>query len=171
MSAALGVAAPLSGADHEADGARRRSRVAWLLLTPGLLYLLVFFVAPVGVLLLTSLYERVPGGAVGATRPAFAVSNYSDAIVAYAPQFGRSFLFALIATVLALAIGYPLAYVIGRALPHPPAAPGHPARAGDRALLHQLHPAHHRLEADPRRPERGGRRAQGRRDPARRTHG
>ena len=114
MSAALGVATPLeAGPSPEAAGARRRSRVAWLLLAPGLLYLLVFFVAPVAVLLLTSLYERVPGGAVGATRPAFDVSNYTDAIVDYAPQFGRSFLYALIATVLALAIGYPLAYVIG----------------------------------------------------------
>ncbi len=113
MSAALGVAAPLTVADPEAVGARRRSRVAWLLLTPGLLYLLVFFVAPVGVLLLTSLYERVPGGAVGQTRPALRLANYTDAVVAYAPQFGRSFLFALIATLLALAIGYPLAYVIG----------------------------------------------------------
>jgi spermidine/putrescine transport system permease protein len=114
MSAALGVSAPLeAGPSPEAAGARRRSRVAWLLLAPGLLYLLVFFVAPVAVLLLTSLYERVPGGAVGATRPAFDVTNYTDAIVDYAPQFGRSFFYALIATVLALAIGYPLAYVIG----------------------------------------------------------
>jgi spermidine/putrescine transport system permease protein len=69
-------------------------------------------VAPVGVLLLTSLYEKVPEGPVGATRPALRWENYTEAIATYAPQFGRSFLYALIATVLALAIGYPLAYVI-----------------------------------------------------------
>jgi spermidine/putrescine transport system permease protein len=64
------------------------------------------------VLLLFSFYERVPGGAVGQTTPAFRIANYTEAIAEYAPQFGRSFLFALIATVLTLAIGYPLAYVI-----------------------------------------------------------
>ncbi len=109
MTAALAGAT----AGGEADTARRRSRVAWLLLAPGLLYLLLFFVAPVAVLLLTSFYARVPGGAVGQTEPAFRIANYTDAIVAYAPQFGRSFGFAFVATVLALAIGYPLAYTIG----------------------------------------------------------
>jgi spermidine/putrescine transport system permease protein len=115
VSAALGAPPPSTAESPgtEVVAARRRGRTAWLLLTPGLLYLLVFFVAPVAVLLLTSFYERVPDGPVGATRPAFAVANYTDAIIAYAPQFGRSFLYALIATVLALAIGYPLAYVIG----------------------------------------------------------
>ncbi len=105
---------PAPGADgsEQAEG-RRRGRTGYLLLLPGLLYLVLFFVAPVGALLLTSLYERVPGGAVGATQPAFRVANYTEAVVAYAPQFGRSFGYALIATVLALAIGYPLAYVIG----------------------------------------------------------
>jgi spermidine/putrescine transport system permease protein len=92
--------------------ARGSRRTAWLLLTPGLAYLVLFFVAPVGVLLLTSLYEKVPEGPVGATRPALRWENYTEAIATYAPQFGRSFLYALIATVLALAIGYPLAYVI-----------------------------------------------------------
>jgi spermidine/putrescine transport system permease protein len=91
---------------------RGSRRTAWLLLTPGLAYLVLFFVAPVGVLLLTSLYEKVPEGPVGATRPALRWENYTEAIATYAPQFGRSFLYALIATVLALAIGYPLAYVI-----------------------------------------------------------
>jgi spermidine/putrescine transport system permease protein len=110
------VTAALTSATAEAGAPppppRGSSRIAWLLLTPGLAYLVLFFVAPVGVLLLTSLYERVPDGPVGATRPALRWENYTDALVTYAPQFGRSFLYAFIATVLALAIGYPLAYVI-----------------------------------------------------------
>jgi spermidine/putrescine transport system permease protein len=110
------VTAALTSATAEAGAPppppRGSSRIAWLLLTPGLAYLVLFFVAPVGVLLLTSLYERVPDGPVGATRPALRWQNYTDALVTYAPQFGRSFLYAFIATVLALAIGYPLAYVI-----------------------------------------------------------
>ena len=111
MTAAL-TAATVEAHEGEADGARRRSRFAWVLLAPGLAYLVLFFVAPVAVLLLFSFYERVPGGAVGQTTPAFRIANYTEAIAEYAPQFGRSFLFALIATVLTLAIGYPLAYVI-----------------------------------------------------------
>lgn len=109
----LAHAAATSGDDTvSGDDTRRRGRVGYLLLLPGLLYLLLFFVAPVGALLLTSLYERVPGGPVGATQPAFRLANYTEAIAAYGPQFGRSFLYALLATVFALAIGYPLAYVI-----------------------------------------------------------
>ncbi|MDF3049983.1 MAG: transporter permease [Pseudonocardia sp.] len=110
MTAALTSATAEAGAPPPPP--RGSSRIAWLLLTPGLAYLVLFFVAPVAVLLLTSLYERVPDGPVGATRPALRWENYTDALVTYAPQFGRSFLYAFIATVLALAIGYPLAYVI-----------------------------------------------------------
>ncbi len=110
-----GVASKVTppGTDLGAAADRRRGRIGYLLLLPGIAYLVLFFVAPVGALLLTSLYERVPGGPVGATQPAFRVQNYVDALTTYAPQFGRSFLYATIATVLALAIGYPLAYVIG----------------------------------------------------------
>jgi spermidine/putrescine transport system permease protein len=110
VTAALTTATPDAGAPPPRS--RGSGRVAWLLLTPGLAYLVLFFVAPVAVLLLTSLYERVPDGPVGATRPALRWQNYTDALVTYAPQFGRSFLYALVASVLALAIGYPLAYVI-----------------------------------------------------------
>ena len=122
------MTAALTSATAEAGGPppppRGSSRIAWLLLTPGLAYLVLFFVAPVGVLLLTSLYERVPDGPVGATRPALRWENYTDAIVTYAPQFGRSFLYAFIATVLALAIGYPLAYVIAVRCRHRPLLQG-----------------------------------------------
>jgi spermidine/putrescine transport system permease protein len=111
MTAALTTATAETGPEPPPP-ARRSNRIAWLLLTPGLAYLVLFFVAPVAVLLLTSLYEKVPDGPVGATRPALRWQNYTEAITTYAPQFGRSFLYALIATALALAIGYPLAYVI-----------------------------------------------------------
>jgi spermidine/putrescine transport system permease protein len=110
MTAALTTAT--AEAPAPAAPTRGASRMAWLLLTPGLAYLVLFFVVPVGVLLLTSFYEKVPDGPVGATRPALRWQNYTEALVTYAPQFGRSFLYALVASVLALAIGYPLAYVI-----------------------------------------------------------
>jgi len=110
MTAALTTAT--AEAPTPAAPTRGASRMAWLLLAPGLAYLVLFFVVPVGVLLLTSLYEKVPDGPVGATRPALRWQNYTEALVTYAPQFGRSFLYALVASGLALAIGYPLAYVI-----------------------------------------------------------
>jgi spermidine/putrescine transport system permease protein len=44
--------------------------------------------------------------------PAFNVANYSDALSTFSEQYFRSFLFAGIATLLALMIAYPLAYFI-----------------------------------------------------------
>ena len=85
---------------------------AYLLLAPGLGYLALFFVVPVVALLITSLYVPVPGGDVGQFQPAFQWQNYLTALEAYWPQMLRSFVYALIATVLALLIGYPIAYVI-----------------------------------------------------------
>ncbi len=91
---------------------RRSSRAAYLLLLPGMLYLLVFFALPIALLFSTSLMVPVPGGDIGQFQPAFRLANYPDALAQFWPQFARSFGYGLIATVLALAIGYPLAYVI-----------------------------------------------------------
>jgi spermidine/putrescine transport system permease protein len=88
------------------------TRGALVLLAPGMLYLVAFFVVPVFALLATSLYVRVPGGDVGQFQPAFEWHNYVTAVGTYWPQMVRSFAYALIATVLSLVIGYPMAYVI-----------------------------------------------------------
>jgi spermidine/putrescine transport system permease protein len=82
------------------------------LLAPGLLYLVVFFIVPVGALLATSLYVPVPGGELGQYQPALHWQNYVDALSQFWPQLVRSFVFAAIATVVCLAIGYPMAYAI-----------------------------------------------------------
>ena len=91
---------------------RRARGGAYLLLLPGLAYLLLFFVVPVVALLLTSLYVPVPGGEIGQFQPAFEWRNYVDALGTYWPQMLRSFLYAILATLAALVIGYPMAYVI-----------------------------------------------------------
>ncbi len=44
----------------------------------------------------------------------WAFGNYPDALQAYWPQFVRSFVYAGIALVLALLMGYPLAYAIAQ---------------------------------------------------------
>lgn len=101
------------GAGAPAAEPTRRSRSgAFGLMLPGTLYLVLFFVVPVGALLATSLYVPVPGGDVGQFQPAFAWQNYVDALSQFWPQLLRSFVFAFLATAAALVIGYPMAYVI-----------------------------------------------------------
>ncbi len=104
LGAQTGPAAPVP--------TRKARGSAYLLLGPGLAYLALFFVVPVFALLATSLYVRVPGGDVGQFQPAFEWNNYVSAVSTYWPQMVRSFTYALIATVAALIIGYPIAYVI-----------------------------------------------------------
>ena len=90
--------------------AEGRRRTPYLLLTPGMLWLGVFFLVPILTLFGTSL--QVPGNGYGEFVPALRVANYPDAVSGYSEQFVRSFLYAAIATLAALIIAYPLAYMI-----------------------------------------------------------
>ncbi|WP_255626004.1 ABC transporter permease [Cellulomonas chengniuliangii] len=108
MAVALGE----GGGPSPAASRPTRTRGHRPLLLPGLAYLALFFVAPVAVLLATSLYVPVPGGDVGQYQPALHGQNYVDALAKFWPQLVRSFGFALMATLAALAIGYPMAYAI-----------------------------------------------------------
>lgn len=85
----------------------------WLLL-PGLLWLTIFFVVPLVTLFGTSLMTPVPGGDVGEFEQTFHFANYVDTLTdsTYYVPLIRSFVYSGIATLLALAIGYPLAYAI-----------------------------------------------------------
>lgn len=96
------------------SGDRARKPGGWAaygLLSPGLLWLALFFLVPLASLLRMSLATKKSRFDFD---PSFtwAWRNYSDALSAYGTQFGRSFLYAGIATVACIAIGYPLAYVI-----------------------------------------------------------
>lgn len=91
-------------------GSRRRT--PYLLLLPGLLWLSVFFILPLFSLASTSLMIQAGLSPDDGFLPAFNVANYSDALAEFSEQYFRSFLFAGIATLLALAIAYPLAYFI-----------------------------------------------------------
>jgi spermidine/putrescine transport system permease protein len=89
---------------------RRRWLTPYLLLSPGLVWLAIFFVVPLGFLAYQSLEE---GDAFGfGYRFAWAWHNFSDAISTYHPQLVRSFEYAGIATAVALLLSYPLAYWI-----------------------------------------------------------
>jgi spermidine/putrescine transport system permease protein len=94
-----------------ADTGRRRSRTGYLLLLPGLLWLVVFFLVPTIQLAATSLYD--PNGSLDSGYAmTWSFSNYWDALSTFRAPFLRSLLYAAVATVLALVLAYPLAYAI-----------------------------------------------------------
>ncbi|HEV2813048.1 MAG TPA: ABC transporter permease [Solirubrobacteraceae bacterium] len=88
---------------------RRRLLTPYLLLLPGLAWLVVFF----GVPALNQLYVSLQDGnfEIGYTFQ-WNWSTYSDAISQYDEQFLRSLRYAGTATVLAFGISFPLAYFI-----------------------------------------------------------
>ena len=87
-------------------------RVPYLLLFPGFAFLFTFFILPIVNLAQTSTQTPIAGGDTGQYEQSFAFSNYINAFVENREQFGRSFLYATLATAFALAIAYPLAYAI-----------------------------------------------------------
>ena len=96
-----------------ASSSRQRSKIApYLMIAPALIYLAVFFVVPFWSLFKTSLSTM--GGSIYLPQLTFAwdFSNYGHALSTYQDQILRSLLYAFTATVVSLAISYPLAYVI-----------------------------------------------------------
>ena len=91
---------------------RRRSRVALLLLLPGILYLMLFFLVPLVSLVMTSFQEPLEFGDIGEYQTAFRWENYLAVVSTYGAHIVRSFSYALLATVFALLFSYPLAYFI-----------------------------------------------------------
>lgn len=87
-------------------------RTPYLLLLPGFAFLFTFFILPIINLAQTSTQTPIVGGDTGQIEQTFRLQNYFDAFIENREQFGRSFVYATIATVLALAISYPLAYAI-----------------------------------------------------------
>ena len=87
----------------------KKAGLPYLLLLPGLGFLAVFFLAPLVIMWLESLKTGTIDTGFTLT---WEFSNYSDALSDYNEQFLRSFEYAGLATLLALLIGYPLAYVI-----------------------------------------------------------
>ena len=89
--------------------ASRRRLTPYALLLPGVFWLVVFFVVPMYYMARLSLDT-------GTIETGFTFSwqwsNYSDALTLYKDPFIRAFEYAGAATVIALLIGYPLAYAI-----------------------------------------------------------
>jgi spermidine/putrescine transport system permease protein len=88
---------------------RHKGLTPYLLLLPGIAWLAVFFLVPLGFLG----YQSLESGSfeTGYTFD-WSFSNYGDAISTYDQQLVRSFLYAGIATLVALLVSYPLVYWI-----------------------------------------------------------
>lgn len=100
-------------AREEADtkGKRDAGLTPYALLTPGMLWLALFFLVPMVTLLRTSLSVKESRFDL---EPTFSweFSNYTNAISDNVDQLVRSFVYAGVATLLTILIGYPVAYVI-----------------------------------------------------------
>lgn len=96
--------------DEPVKNKRRRRFAPTALITPGMIWLLLFFFLPLVSLLQKSLSSKPSRFA----EPEFSWewSNYGQAFTKYGEQFQRSFVYAGIATVVALILAFPLAYVI-----------------------------------------------------------
>lgn len=93
------------------DTETRRKLAPYGLLKPGMLWLSLFFLAPLWTLLSMSLSTRTDPLDFNPTFN-WDFGNYGDAFSDFGGQFGRAFGYAGTATVLTILIGYPLAYVI-----------------------------------------------------------
>jgi len=90
---------------------RKHGKVGYLLLIPGMIWLILFFVIPFYSLVATSLYD--PNGSVFAGyEMTWEFSNYVHALEDYWQPLLRSFLYAGLATLFCLVLGYVLAYAI-----------------------------------------------------------
>lgn len=89
---------------------RRHSGLTpYLFLLPGGLWLLIFFVVPMVIMASVALQEGTLGTGFQMT---WNVGIFGEVIGRYDEQFVRSIGYALVVTILTLAIGYPMAYTI-----------------------------------------------------------
>ena len=106
-----GLAAEQRAVPPPDEEQRRRGLTGYLLLTPGGLWLALFFVVPTVTLVATSLYD--PSGSLElGYQMTWHVRNYVDSIQGYGPQLVRSLEYSVVATVACVLLGYPLAYAI-----------------------------------------------------------
>ena len=100
---------PGDDAPDQARTVGRKRSTPYLLLLPAALWLIIFFAVPLVFLVSQSLQE---GSMATGYVVTWNFAIYPEAIAEYAEQLMRSLLYAGAATVLALAIAYPLAYTI-----------------------------------------------------------
>lgn len=103
-----GTAPAVAISDHTRPGWK-----AWALLTPMLLWLVLFVIVPGLILVVYSFCERDEIGGVVFT---FTLDNYERVFdPVYLRIFGRSVWYAALTTAICAVVGYPVAYYIARA--------------------------------------------------------
>jgi len=90
---------------------RSRRLAPYLLLIPGLAWLTIFFIIPLVQLGAVSLQSGFPGYP-GYYYRDVNVGNYASALTEFGAHFGRSILYAGLATVFTFCLAYPLAYTM-----------------------------------------------------------
>src|SRR5262245_59010900 len=105
------AAASIESGPPKAGGVRRRLRgwAPWLLLAPGLLFLVIFFIIPSFQMLLMSFSS---GNADAGFHFSGSTAAYQTALTKFGKQFGNSLLYGGLATALDFLIGFPVAYTI-----------------------------------------------------------
>ena len=92
---------------------REPGRITWLLVAPLFLWVAAFVIAPTLIMLVYSFCER---GTLGGVVFNFTLANYAAVFdPTYLQIVVRSIFFAGLTTAICLAMGYPVAYFIGRA--------------------------------------------------------
>lgn len=82
---------------------------AYLLLAPGMLYLAIFYALPTAQMFLVSMWT---GSLTSGYEQTWNIGIYPEAFGKYAEEFFRSMLYGGVATLIAFALGFPLAYFI-----------------------------------------------------------
>ncbi len=104
-TAQLEAGAPPAAEEHP----KKRNVLPYVLLAPGVLWLLVFFLVPI----ITAVSASVQTGSLD---QGFALTwrwaNYSDTFSTYNSEIMHSLIYSVACTVLCLLLGYPLAYFI-----------------------------------------------------------
>jgi len=91
---------------------RSRRAIPYLLMAPGLLWLLLFFVVPNIQMLLFSLSEGTLRTGFTTPPEVWDFQNYTGSIAKFSKNFTNSIVYGGLATILCFLIGYPLAYAI-----------------------------------------------------------
>jgi len=117
MSATLTAPGAAAGAAPELkpNPPKKRSKLPYLLLAPGMIWLTIFFVVPLGFMFATSLQVPInPDNTDLGYKPALHIHTYIAALSEYWPIYLRSFAYAGLATLIGLVVAYPLAYFIAQ---------------------------------------------------------
>ena len=88
---------------------RHPTVTAYLLLAPGILYLLVFYLYPTAQMFLVSLWTGTPETGYALTGN---VGIYPEALAQYGEHLTRSIIYGGVATIVTFLVGFPLAYFI-----------------------------------------------------------